>query len=1029
MFARKPFTRHWPLLLGSMLWLISYHPASAQTDSLESYIEQEVEAVVNKYYYTSFDSALLYLGPLEKLAVDNELWNQHLNIINNKIWVAMSFRKVDSIYRFFEQGNSLISKTQASKAIFETGNITFLDFVYSKGLQQFYLGDYQSAIAEFYKIIDSQSATDTLLLFQTYMCLGQSYAALNDLINSINHYDQAELYLQDDQSTIPTRDGKQYQQAYLNLLKGNSYYTYSKHHQLKDIELAKQHYVASIDALEPLKEFQWAKDLLYTAQKSITRYYILAEEYQSAWQLNAKLESEEMITEVDRMNHYGHLGETYRSIGQMKKALQFFGKSNQLSLKLFPQRSPNKAANLASLGDWYRDNSEWIKALDHYQQAMIQLVNGFSPFDYSDNPSIEGVVNEPELLGILIKKGNALRDWYASHQEDTLPLMTAISTDQLSIALIDRMRTSFQLAESREFLAAKSLSIYERALQSVFQAYKLTGESMHLEKGFELMEKNKSRLLLDEMSDVSAKQFSGISEQELQEEKSLKSSLSYLKNELFLLSKANSKAGKVLQSKIFETNKKYQRFVRGLEQRHPAYHKLKYAADVISLEQLRLKVPDSSALIEYFYGDENLYAIGITSDKVVFEKIAQSASAKTKLKTYIQALSHHDLHKGIDPRASMDLSLNAHLLYRSLLDPFVSQFGSGVKKVTIVPDGLLGYLPFGSLLSQPVTNPSKIDFRNMDYLIKTYAFSYDYSASLRFFDNPEVKRKNQYSYSGFAPSYSYGFLAENRSSLTGSHGELRDNFTILKNNQPEVTQVSNFFDGLSFLGTDASEAAFKQYAGKSKILHLSMHAFTNDQNPMYSGLVFSNEKTANAKKEANWFQRWFKTNPEVSDLEGDDGILYAYELYNMELNAELALLSACETGAGELARGEGIMSLGRAFKYAGCPNVAMSLWKANDKTTAQIMEAFSQNLIEGMAKDVALQQAKLSYLEQSDKIKSHPFFWATFVMLGDDLPISGSGKAVVHANIWIIGVLLVLFITFIVIRAFWIKNRTWSRVN
>ena len=1019
MFVRKHFCKHWPLLLGSMLLLIFFHPASSQTDSLESYIEKEVENVVNQYYYTSFDSALLYLHPLEKLAADNDLWNQSLNIINNKIWVAMSFRHVDSIYKFFEQGNRLIAHPQASESISEPGEISFLDFVYTKGLQQFYLGDYQSAITEFYKIADSQNAHDTLLLFQTYMCLGQSYAALNDFNNSINHFNQAELYLPDDETDTPSRDGKQYQQAYLNLLKANSYYTFSKHHQLKDIELAKQHYLLTIDALEPLKEFQWAKDLLYTAYRSIISYYILAEEHQSALKINRRLESEVMITDADRMNHYRYLGETYRSVGQMQKALEFFNKSHKLSVRRWPKRSRNKVASLTSLADWYRDSSHWATALDHYQQAMMQLIEGFSPSDFQNNPSIDGIINEPELLAILLKKANTLREWHASNPKDQQPLFTAIATDQLSIALIDRMRTSFQLAESREFLAAKSLSIYEKALESVFQAYQLTGKSVYLEKGFELMEKNKSRLLLDEMSDVAAKQFAGISEQDLQEEKRLKSKLSYLKNELFQLSDSEGEAAKNLRNTIFETNKNYQKFVQDLEHGHPEYHKLKYTADVISIKQLQQKLPDSSGLIEYFYGDDNLYAIGITSQKAVFEKIAPYAQAKSKLTAYVAALSDYDLHQGIDPSTSQDLSLTAYSLYRLLMEPLTSQLKSPLKKIMIVPDGLLGYLPFGSLVSRPVANLSKIDFRSMDYLIKTYAFSYDYSASLRFFESPQAPTQNRYSYSGFAPSYTNGFLSENRGDLLGS-SELRGGFTMLKNNQPEVTRISDFFGGLSFLGANASEAAFKQYASESKILHLSMHAFTNDENPMYSGLVFSDQDETAAAGNTSWLQGWFKRQPKVADLEDNDGILYAYELYNMELNAELALLSACETGAGELARGEGIMSLGRAFKYAGCPNVAMSLWKANDKTTAQIMESFSQYLIGGMQKDEALRQAKLSYLERSDKIKSHPFFWATFVMVGNNTPLSKTSKSLGDAApMLMVGLMvLVLLIAFILIRIF-----------
>ena len=96
-------------------------------------------------------------------------------------------------------------------------------------------------------------------------------------------------------------------------------------------------------------------------------------------------------------------------------------------------------------------------------------------------------------------------------------------------------------------------------------------------------------------------------------------------------------------------------------------------------------------------------------------------------------------------------------------------------------------------------------------------------------------------------------------------------------------------------------------------------------------------------------------------------------------------MSACETGIGKIARGEGIISLARAFKYAGCRNIVMSLWKANDKTTSGIMYDFCKNLKKGMPKDEALQRAKLKYLESSDH--SHPFYWATFVLIGDNLPV------------------------------------------
>jgi CHAT domain-containing protein len=187
----------------------------------------------------------------------------------------------------------------------------------------------------------------------------------------------------------------------------------------------------------------------------------------------------------------------------------------------------------------------------------------------------------------------------------------------------------------------------------------------------------------------------------------------------------------------------------------------------------------------------------------------------------------------------------------------------------------------------------------------------------------------------------------------------------LQYTQTEVEEINHLFTGQSHIGNLATEAAFKSEASKHSILHLAMHAHTSDENPMYSRLIFQQGASEG----------------------GEDGMLYAYELYNMNLQAELAVLSACETGTGKLQNGEGIMSLSRAFKYAGCPNIVMSLWQADDASTKDIMVQFYQNLKLGKGKAGALRHAKMEYLKNSEMNKSHPFYWATFVLAGDGKPL------------------------------------------
>ena len=179
----------------------------------------------------------------------------------------------------------------------------------------------------------------------------------------------------------------------------------------------------------------------------------------------------------------------------------------------------------------------------------------------------------------------------------------------------------------------------------------------------------------------------------------------------------------------------------------------------------------------------------------------------------------------------------------------------------------------------------------------------------------------------------------------------------------------------------ATESNFKQFSGSHSLLHLTTHSLIDFENPEVSCLLFEQA---------------------TDSLE--DGKLHTYELYNMKLSAQMAVLSACNTGIGKLQQGEGVMSLAHAFTYAGCPNVIMSLWQVNDHSTAQLMQHFYQNLADGKAKDVALREAKLSYLASADPLKASPHFWAGFVSIGEQAPLREQSNTFIR---WILlGLLL-----------------------
>ena len=152
-------------------------------------------------------------------------------------------------------------------------------------------------------------------------------------------------------------------------------------------------------------------------------------------------------------------------------------------------------------------------------------------------------------------------------------------------------------------------------------------------------------------------------------------------------------------------------------------------------------------------------------------------------------------------------------------------------------------------------------------------------------------------------------------------------------------------------------------AGNYQILHLATHGYLDMEDPLYHKLVFASK-------------------------DGKEDELYAYEICNMRLNSEMAVLSACNTADGQLKQGEGVMSLARAFTFAGIKSLITTQWQIFDKSSSEIMIGFYQELQDRKPKDIALKKAQLAYLRSQDEnIYAHPYFWAAYVAVGDTKPL------------------------------------------
>ena len=151
----------------------------------------------------------------------------------------------------------------------------------------------------------------------------------------------------------------------------------------------------------------------------------------------------------------------------------------------------------------------------------------------------------------------------------------------------------------------------------------------------------------------------------------------------------------------------------------------------------------------------------------------------------------------------------------------------------------------------------------------------------------------------------------------------------------------------------ALKSGFEAEAADYRIIHMATHSCVDENNPLFNKIFLSDDYLSNA------------------------------DLYNTRLKAELVVLSACNTGSGKLAKGEGVLSLARGFAQAGCASSIVTQWSVDDCTTSDIMIDFYRNILDGQNKDKALQQAKLNYLTTADQLSAHPYFWASFVQSGN----------------------------------------------
>ncbi len=711
--------------------------------------------------------------------------------------------------------------------------------------------------------------------------------------------------------------------------------------------------------------------------------------------------TEQLFARGKQIRALHSIGNLYNSLNKPEQALYYFNKSAELEKEANFTPHPNNLLAISNsykeLGDFNSAKKHILEALSAFKQknetlnitdAHLKLADLYYNFErYEDALTeikiAEDNINSTESLrlkgdlnhiksSVYAAINNYPKAIQATHK--ALTYSAFLPSDVKAERLMNAARLHYQINSDSSYIYADyaideieraRLSIRSESLQpNLFKKYaqfynEVAGwyltKKNNIDIAFELVERGKSRTLLDKLaSNVALEDLAD--ENDLIEVNRLEQDLKKLY--LQLDTTIDSVLIKTLQDQIIDAELDYDHLINNLY-RNDTNLNLLGSSGIVSLADIQQLNSDDSAFIEYFFAGNKLYTIWITNTDKGFFVNDEETNISDNINNHINRF--RSAIEEIENFATLkELSEPLH-------DKLLSNFfrnNSHIKNLVIVPDRSIAYLPFDALIV------------NNKYLIENHNFKYLPSASLYKFiqDGPKS-------------DFSLDLLALAGSNYSvNSAGEFNTHINIasLPASLLEVDFVSEqFTDKTVIYEGDLAETAFIDMdLNAYKYIHLASHAFVNEQNPLQSGLLLT------AGSELDYTAGNYLTSLEISGL---------------KLNADLVVLSACNTGYGSIIEGEGLLGLQRSFLKAGASSVLVSLWSIYDRSTAIFMRKFYQKLSILEKEEFswwnkvlqyfsfyepplfdhrtkANRDAKLFMLEHP--YYNHPVYWAPFILIG-----------------------------------------------
>lgn len=612
---------------------------------------------------------------------------------------------------------------------------------------------------------------------------------------------------------------------------------------------------------------------------------------------------------------YVNMGELYSVTGDYQKALPYFEKCLKISQESFEADNDYTAMAYNNIARVYQKLEDFDKTKDYYQKAIkVSLLNTGKhlPQFYHGQASLYEEIGKLDSSIYFLKQSiRANISGFETSKESGPPLDSrslfgglsklsqleeklyaksnnaneynrALETYKAFDEYVKKYSQSYILESDKIELLSEISTTYKNAVSLCHQLFQKTNDKSYLYDAFHFSQSIRSIVLTEAITSSNSKKYLGIPDSLINKEKNLKTDISFYQTQIKTMEiEQDSNDYELLKdykNTLFDTKRSLERTLKEYETKYPNYFELRHNQKPLNTASILDQIKDRDALIQYTITDDAVYIFLLSNGKLSLEKV--------------------DLPQDFDQMIKvnkLDEIVNNVRSYQLLIKPIASLIKG--KNLTIIPDGVLWNINFDLLLKE---KPESNNPKEFPYLFKEHPISYAYSIPLIFRNKVKKLRDKK-------PLLAFSFGETDQIDKQFSLRASTPSGEELPGSRAELKAISNFIDGDYFFGKFASEKQFKENAANYQILHLAIHGETDDKKPENSRLYF------------------FTKGDTI-----EDGQLHAFELYNMDIGADLAVLSACNTGSGEIVVGEGIMSLGRAFAYAGVNSLLLTRWGVSD---------------------------------------------------------------------------------------------------